>query len=129
MPDTQVLVVDDSSTMRRIIINSLKKLEFSQVAEAENGVEALEKLSADTGLIVTDWNMPVMNGLNFIKNVRANPEYTTVPIIMVTTEAGKSEIVEAVRNGVNNYIVKPFTVQVLKEKIQSVLDVELGDIG
>jgi len=129
MPDTQVLVVDDSSTMRRIIINSLRKLEFSQVAEAENGVEALEKLSADTGLIVTDWNMPVMNGLNFIKNVRANPEYTTVPIIMVTTEAGKSEIVEAVRNGVNNYIVKPFTVQVLKEKIQSVLDVELGDIG
>ncbi len=129
MPDMKVLVVDDSSTMRRIIINSLNKLQFSQVAEAENGVDALEKLTAETGLIVTDWNMPEMNGLEFIKTLRSKPQYKDVPIIMVTTEAGKSEIVEAIKNGVNNYIVKPFTIEVLRDKIQSVLGIELGELG
>ncbi len=129
MPSMKVLVVDDSSTMRRIIINSLNKLQFSQVAEAENGVDALEKLTAETGLIVTDWNMPEMNGLEFIKALRSKPQYKDVPIIMVTTEAGKSEIVEAIKNGVNNYIVKPFTIDVLRDKIQSVLGIELGELG
>ena len=129
MPDMKVLVVDDSSTMRRIIINSLNKLQFSQVAEAENGVDALEKITAETGLIVTDWNMPEMNGLEFIKTLRSKPQYKDVPIIMVTTEAGKSEIVEAIKNGVNNYIVKPFTIEVLRDKIQSVLGIELGELG
>ncbi|MBN1916565.1 MAG: response regulator [Verrucomicrobia bacterium] len=121
-----VLVVDDSSTMRRIIINSLDKLHFGNVTEAGDGREGLGKLTPETGLIVTDWNMPEMNGLEFIKAVRADPNYRTVPIIMVTTEAGKAEIVEAIKNGVNNYIVKPFTIDVLKEKIQAVLGVQLG---
>jgi len=126
MPNVNVLVVDDSSTMRRIIINLLKKLRFGNVTEAGDGREALAKLTPETGLIVTDWNMPEMNGLEFIKTVRANSDYTHVPIIMVTTEAGKAEIVEAIKNGVNNYIVKPFTIDVLKEKVQAVLGAELG---
>lgn len=126
MPSMNVLIVDDSSTMRRIIINSLGKLHFGNVTEAADGREALGKLTPETGLIVTDWNMPEMNGLDFVRNVRANPGYKQVPIIMVTTEAGKAEIVEAVKNGVSNYIIKPFTIDVLREKIQAVLGVELG---
>jgi len=129
MPDTKVLVVDDSSTMRRIIMNSLGKLQFNQIVQAENGVEGFKKLSADTGLVITDWNMPEMNGLEFVAKVRDDPQYSKVPMIMVTTEAGKSEIVEAVKAGVNNYIVKPFTVDVLRDKIQSVLGIDLAEIA
>ena len=129
MPNTKVLVVDDSSTMRRIIINSLNKLQFNQVSQAENGVDALEKLNADTGLVITDWNMPEMNGLEFISIVWSKPQFKTMPIIMVTTEAGKSEIDEAVKAGVNNYIVKPYTLEVFRDKIQSVLGIELIEVG
>lgn len=112
------LVVDDSSTMRRIIKNSLKRIGFEDIVEAENGRDALEKL-VDVDIILTDWNMPEMDGLEFVKRVRSSD--TKIPILMVTTNAAKDDIVEALKNGVNNYIVKPFTPETLKEKVETVL--------
>lgn len=112
------LVVDDSSTMRRIIKNSLKRIGFEDIVEAENGRDALEKM-ADIDIILTDWNMPEMDGLEFVKRVRASNG--RIPILMVTTNAAKDDIVEALKNGVNNYIVKPFTPETLKEKVEAVL--------
>ncbi len=112
------LVVDDSSTMRRIIKNSLKRIGFEDIVEAENGKDGLDKLT-DVDIILTDWNMPEMDGLEFVKRVRSSN--TAIPILMVTTNAAKDDIVEALKNGVNNYIVKPFTPETLKEKVESVL--------
>jgi two-component system chemotaxis response regulator CheY len=112
------LVVDDSSTMRRIIKNSLKRIGFEDIVEAENGRDALEKLT-DVDIILTDWNMPEMDGLEFVKRIRASD--SKIPILMVTTNAAKDDIVEALKNGVNNYIVKPFTPETLKEKVEAVL--------
>lgn len=112
------LVVDDSSTMRRIIKNSLKRIGFEDIMEAGNGKEALE-VYTDADLILTDWNMPEMDGLEFVKQVRAKDK--SIPILMVTTNAAKDDIVEALKNGVNNYIVKPFTPETLKEKVEAVL--------
>ncbi len=112
------LVVDDSSTMRRIIKNSLKRIGFEDIVEAENGKDGLEKMD-DVDIILTDWNMPEMDGLEFVKRIRATN--SSIPILMVTTNAAKDDIVEALKNGVNNYIVKPFTPETLKEKVESVL--------
>jgi two-component system chemotaxis response regulator CheY len=115
------LVVDDSSTMRRIIRNTLGRIGHKDVEEAEDGIFAWEKFQEDGkfDVLVTDWNMPNMNGLDLVKKVRAvNKE---IPIIMVTTEGGKAEVITALKAGVNNYIVKPFTPQVLKEKLEAVL--------
>ncbi len=112
------LIVDDSSTMRRIIKNSLKRIGFEDILEAENGKQALEIFN-DVDMILTDWNMPEMDGLEFVKRVRATNKQ--IPILMVTTNAAKDDIVEALKNGVNNYIVKPFTPETLKEKVESVL--------
>ena len=119
----KVLVVDDSSTMRRIIKNTLSRLGYTDLLEAEDGEAAWEILepSDDIGILVTDWNMPVMNGLELVQKVRAEPKYADMPIIMVTTEGGKSEVIIALKAGVNNYIVKPFTPAVLKEKLEAVL--------
>ena len=119
----KVLVVDDSSTMRRIIKNTLSRLGYTDLLEAEDGEAAWEILepSDDIGILVTDWNMPVMNGLELVQKVRAEPKYADMPIIMVTTEGGKSEVIIALKAGVNNYIVKPFTPVVLKEKLEAVL--------
>ncbi len=119
----RIITVDDSSTMRRIIKNTLKRIGYGdEILEAENGKEALEILeNTDVDLIITDWNMPVMDGLTFVKKVRANKKFDDVPIIMVTTEAAKEDIITALKAGVNNYIVKPFTPQVLKEKIEAVM--------
>ena len=115
--------MDDSSTMRRIIKNTLKRIGYGdEIVEAENGKEALGILSnSEVDLIITDWNMPVMDGLTFVKKIRANSKFDDVPIIMVTTEAAKEDIITALKAGVNNYIVKPFTPQVLKEKIEAVM--------
>jgi len=119
----RIITVDDSSTMRRIIKNTLKRIGYGdEVLEAENGKEALEVLeNREVDLIITDWNMPVMDGLTFVKKIRSNKKYDDVPIIMVTTEAAKEDIITALKAGVNNYIVKPFTPQVLKEKIETVM--------
>lgn len=116
------LVIDDSSTMRRIVKNTLSKIGYSDIIEAENGKEALDKLEAAGGvdMIVTDWNMPVMDGLTFVKNVRSGP-YNSVPILMVTTMAAKEDVIQALKAGVNNYVVKPMTPETLREKVDSIL--------
>ncbi len=104
------LVVDDSSTMRRIIINSLNKLGHDQIVEASNGREGLDRLATtDVDFIITDWNMPYMNGIEFIRTVRTLEKSKETPVLMVTTHAATNDIVEALRAGVNSYIVKPFS--------------------
>lgn len=115
----RILVVDDSSTMRRIIINALNKVGFSEYVEAANGREGIEKLAANSvDLIITDWNMPEMTGVDFIRAVRANGATKQIPALMVTTNAAQEDIAQAMEAGVNNYLVKPFTPDAIKEKIQ-----------
>lgn len=122
MANLKILAVDDSPTMRRIIINTLKRAGYTDVVEATDGKDALAKLKgAGINFIITDWNMPEMDGLTFVNNLRSNDEYKTLPILMVTTRSVKEDIVEALKAGVNNYIVKPFTPDTLKEKIEQVL--------
>ena len=122
----KLLVVDDSSTMRRIIKNTLTRLGYKDVFEGEDGVQGWNVLNdnTDIGMLITDWNMPEMNGLELVKKVRADARFKDLPIIMVTTEGGKAEVITALKAGVNNYIVKPFTPQVLKEKLSAVLGIE-----
>lgn len=115
------LVVDDSVTMRRIILNSLQGIGYSDVVEAGDGRQALDRFHPGIGFIITDWNMPVMSGVEFARQLRARPDGQTVPILMVTTRSSREDIIAAVEAGVNNYILKPFTPQVLKEKIDLLL--------
>ena len=116
------LVVDDSTTMRRIIINTLNKVGYQDIAEAANGREGVERLATTpVDMIITDWNMPEMSGIDFIRSVRANDATKNLPVLMVTTNAAKDDIVEALRAGVNSYVVKPFTPDTIKEKIESML--------
>ena len=123
MADLKFLIVDDSPTMRRIVFNTLKRLGYNDIEEAENGAEALEKLRSTEGInfVVTDWNMPVMDGLTLVQEIRGTAEYAKVPILMVTTRSVKDDIIEAMKAGVNNYVVKPFTPEVLKGKIDLIL--------
>ena len=117
-----VLIVDDFATMRRIIKGVLKELGFKNVIEAENGKVALAKLEKENvGLIISDWNMPEMQGIDFLKAVRSTPKFKDLPFIMVTAEGQKQNVVEAVKAGVTNYIVKPFTPETLKKKLEAVL--------
>jgi two-component system, chemotaxis family, chemotaxis protein CheY len=119
--DMKILVVDDMVTMRRIVKNILKQLGFANVDEAENGQEALQKLRADTyGFVVSDWNMPVMTGIDMLRAIRADEKLKTTPVLMVTAEAQQSNLIEAVQAGVSNYIVKPFTAETLQEKISKI---------
>ena len=122
----KILVVDDSSTMRRIIKNTLARLDHKNILEGADGLEGWDVLddNPDVEMLITDWNMPEMNGLELVKKVRADSRFTELPIIMVTTEGGKSEVIVALKAGVNNYIVKPFTPQILKEKLAAVFGVE-----
>jgi two-component system chemotaxis response regulator CheY len=116
------LIVDDSSTMRRIIINTLTKLGYKEFHEAGNGREGLDKLaSTPVDMIITDWNMPEMSGIDFIRAVRANNATKLLPVLMVTTNAAEDDIVAALKAGVNNYVVKPFTPDTIREKIQSAM--------
>ncbi|MEX0830030.1 MAG: chemotaxis response regulator CheY [Nitrospirales bacterium] len=115
----KVLVVDDMSTMRRIVKNVLKQIGFTDLTEAENGQDALTKLKGGGfGLVVSDWNMPVMQGIELLRAVRADPELKTLPFLMVTAEAQKENIIEAVQAGVSNYVVKPFTAEALQGKLE-----------
>jgi len=119
----KVLVVDDFSTMRRIVKNLLKQIGFESIDEAEDGAQALTKLKAcDYGLIVSDWNMPNMDGLSMLKKIREDDELKDIPILMVTVESEKEKVITARQAGVNNYIVKPFTGEVLKEKIDNIFE-------
>ncbi len=117
------LIVDDSNTMRRIVVNTLKSLGYTEYVEAEDGKVALEKLQADNSInfVITDWNMPVMTGLELTRAIRANENTKDLPILMVTTRGVKDDIVQALQARVSNYVVKPFTPQILKEKIDLVL--------
>jgi two-component system chemotaxis response regulator CheY len=116
----RVLVVDDSSTMRRIIVNTLKKLGHEDTVEAGDGKEALRALAAGVpDVIVTDWNMPEMNGPQFVEAVRSQPQLAKTPVLMVTTQAAKEDVIVALQAGVNDYLIKPFTPEALKEKINS----------
>ena len=115
------LVVDDSATMRRIVVNALKSIGYDNVVEAGDGSDTLQKCDGSIELIITDWNMPVMGGLDFVKALRANPAHAKTPILMVTTRSVKEDILQAVEAGVSSYILKPFTPQVLKEKIDQIL--------
>lgn len=119
----KIIVVDDSSTMRRIIVNTLLKIGYDNVLEGENGIHGWEVLNqnSDAGMLITDWNMPEMNGLDLVQKVRSDSRFTNLPIIMITTEGGKVQVITALKAGVNNYIVKPFTPQVLREKLSAVL--------
>lgn len=116
------LVVDDSPTMRRIVINALKTFGYSDVVEAGDGQEALDQLSKNkVDFVITDWNMPNMSGLDLTKAIRSNDNTKSLPILMVTTRGLKQDIIEALKAKVNNYVVKPFTPQVLKEKLDAIL--------
>ena len=117
-PNMKILVVDDMVTMRRIVKNMLKQLGFPNCDEAENGQEALQKLRGDTyGFVVSDWNMPVMSGIDMLRAIRADDKLKAIPVLMVTAEAQQSNLVEAVQAGVSNYIVKPFTAETMQEKL------------
>jgi len=121
--DLKFLIVDDSVTMRRIVANSLKTIGHEDFAEACDGREALQKLSIDDSInfVITDWNMPDVSGLELVKSIRANQKFGKIPILMVTTRGLKEDILEALQAKVNNYIVKPFTPQILREKIEQII--------
>jgi len=117
----KILIVDDMSTMRRIVKNALKQIGFSNIEEAEDGTTALSKLRAEPfNFVVSDWNMPNMTGLDLLKAIRSDGALKSLPVLMVTAEAKQENIVEAVQAGVSNYIVKPFTAETLKEKIDKI---------
>lgn len=119
----KILVVDDFSTMRRIIKNLLRDLGFNNTAEADDGLTALPMLqSGNFDLLITDWNMPGMQGIDLLKAVRADPKLSTMPVMMVTAEQKKEQIIEAAQAGVNGYIVKPFTAATLKEKLEKIFE-------
>lgn len=116
------LVVDDSPTMRRIVVNALRGFGYEDVVEAGDGQEALAKMyTENVDCVITDWNMPNMNGLELTKAIRGDSNFSSLPILMVTTRGLKQDIVEALQAKVNNYIVKPFTPAVLKEKLEGIL--------
>ena len=119
----KILIVDDFSTMRRIIKNLLRDLGFTNTVEADDGQTALPKLQGGgIDFLVTDWNMPGMTGLELLKAVRNDPNLSDMPILMVTAEAKREQIVVAAEAGVNGYIIKPFTAATLKEKIEKIFD-------
>lgn len=121
LEDTRFLVVDDFSTMRRIVRNLLKELGFVYVQEAEDGVQALAKLRADTfDFVVSDWNMPNMTGIELLRAIRADAKLKHLPVLMVTAEAKRENIIEAAQAGASGYVVKPFTAATLDEKLKKV---------
>ena len=121
--DARFLIVDDFSTMRRIVRNLLKELGYANVDEAEDGVMALAKLRAESfDFVVSDWNMPNMDGLTMLQNIRADPALAKLPVLMVTAEAKKENIIAAAQAGANGYVVKPFTAATLDEKLNKIFE-------
>lgn len=122
-PNIKFLVVDDFSTMRRIVRNLLKELGYHNVDEAEDGVVALHKLrSGDFDFVLSDWNMPNMDGLTLLQQIRADAALAQLPVLMVTAEAKKENIIQAAQAGANGYIVKPFTAATLEEKLSKIFE-------
>jgi two-component system chemotaxis response regulator CheY len=121
--DLQFLVVDDYSTMRRIVKNLLHDLGYAHVSEADDGTTALPMLKTGKfDFLITDWNMPGMQGLDLLKAVRADDQLKKLPVLMLTAEAKREQIVEAAQAGVNGYVIKPFTSEVLKAKLDKILE-------
>ncbi len=119
----KILIVDDFSTMRRIVKNLLRDLGFNNTQEADDGLTALPMLKkGGFDFVVTDWNMPGMQGIDLLKNIRADEELKHLPVLMITAEAKREQIIEAAQAGVNGYIVKPFTAATLKEKLDKIFD-------
>lgn len=119
----KILIVDDFSTMRRIIKNLLRDLGYNNTSEADDGLTALPMLqSSNFDLLITDWNMPGMQGIDLLRAVRADTRLSTLPVMMVTAEQKREQIIEAAKAGVNGYIVKPFTAQTLKEKLEKIFE-------
>lgn len=122
MPDLKILIVDDSPTMRRILVNTVIKAGYPSIKEAEDGKDALAKMMAGKfDLLMTDWNMPNMSGLELVEAVRADANFKGIPILMVTTRNLKEDIVNAIKSGVNGYIVKPFDAKTLNAKINEIM--------
>lgn len=121
-PNMKILVVDDFSTMRRIVRNLLKELGFANVSEAEDGVDALNKLRGEGNFefVVSDWNMPNMTGIELLRNIRADAALKHLPVLMVTAEAKRENIIEAAQAGASGYVVKPFTAATLDEKLKKI---------
>ena len=117
----RILVVDDSVTMRKIISKSLKNKGYSDVIEATDGADAMSIMKG-VDLVLLDWNMPVMDGMSFVKEARQNPVFGNVPIIMVTNEGARKEVLQALKEGVNDYLLKPFKTAALIQKIESVIN-------
>jgi two-component system chemotaxis response regulator CheY len=111
------LVVDDSPTMRRIVVNALRTIGVTETCEAADGAEALAKFDGSVELVVTDWNMPVMSGLDLLRALRARPEGARVPVLMITARSVREDILAAAEAGISAYLVKPFTPQILRQKI------------
>ena len=121
--DINILVVDDFTTMRKIIKNLLRELGFTNISEADDGTTALPMLQKyEFDFLVTDWIMPRMQGIDLVKEIRKDPNLSSLPVLMVTAEANREHIVEAAKAGVNGYVVKPFTSKILKEKIDMIFD-------
>ncbi|EKT62251.1 chemotaxis response regulator CheY [Providencia burhodogranariea] len=121
--DLSFLVVDDFSTMRRIVRNLLKELGFNKIDEAEDGLDALEKIrSGHIDFVVADWNMPNMDGLELLKTIRTDEALKHIPVLMVTAEAKKENIIAAAQAGASGYVVKPFTAAILEEKLNKVFE-------
>jgi len=117
----KVMIVDDTSTMRRIVKKMLNQVGFTNVEEAENGQEALTKMKADHfGFVVSDWNMPVMNGIDLLRAIRADAQLKTIPVLMVAAEAQKGNINEAVQAGASTCMVKPFTAETFEDQINEI---------
>jgi two-component system chemotaxis response regulator CheY len=122
-PKTRILVVDDMLTMRKIVIKVCKEVGFTDIIEAAEGAlawTALEGSTPQVGLVISDWNMPNMSGLDFLRKVRSDARFAKLPFLLVTAEAEQHQVVEAIKAGVSNYVVKPFTADQLKDKIDAV---------
>jgi two-component system chemotaxis response regulator CheY len=117
----KILIVDDFATMRRILKNTLKQIGLTNIIEADDGTTALKELeNTKVDLIISDWNMPKMSGIELLKAVRGNSELKDLPFLMVTAEAQKQNVIEAVQAGVSNYVVKPFTPEAISEKLKKI---------
>jgi two-component system chemotaxis response regulator CheY len=121
------LVVDDSAITRRILTNSLRSIGFKQIVEAVDGKQALELCGPDVDVVITDWNMPGMPGVELVRSLRANPELARIPVLLITARNGKEDVVEAANAGVDGYVVKPFTPDVLRVKIEELLNRPAAD--
>lgn len=122
-PNTRILIVDDMMTMRKIVAKACREIGFTDITDAADGAlawQAISEAKPPFGLIVSDWNMPNCTGLELLKRVRGDSRFSAIPFVMVTAEAEKHQLVEALKAGVSNYVIKPFTTELLKEKLEAV---------